>query len=36
MAKIKYVYNEDAGEVAKAAGRSLKISPNTAGKYVTP
>jgi len=27
MAKIKYVYNEDAGEVAKAAGRSLKISP---------
>jgi len=27
MAKIKYVYNEDAGKVAKAAGRSLKISP---------
>lgn len=27
MAKIKYAYNEDAGKVAKAAGRSLKISP---------
>lgn len=27
MAKIKYAYNEDTGKVAKASGRSLKISP---------
>ena len=27
MAKIKYAYNEDIGKVAKASGRSLKISP---------
>lgn len=27
MAKIKYAYNEDMGKTAKAAGRSLKISP---------
>jgi large subunit ribosomal protein L22 len=27
MAKIKYAYNEDTGKVAKAFGRSLKISP---------
>lgn len=27
MSKIKYAYNEDMGKKAKAAGRSLKISP---------
>ena len=30
MAKIKYAYNEDMGNKAKATGRSLKISPKHA------
>ena len=30
MAKIKYAYNEDTEKTAKAAGRSLKISPKHA------